>query len=228
MQHVDGMRDSGVSWLSIQLSVIEPCASPARSVPVDSKDRPADSIGLENVASRVPSWSPLPARSALAHNDPSHRPAAASDAGEQFDLPRPPRPSRPASRPAGQPSEDPVATARSTETLAAAVSSLQGALATLTEQLIRERDRAVDQVGRIEKERDALQGQVDALSAKLADAQTELAAARDQAEAASAEAAAAQMAQAEAEADAAELRQAEASRKGRGRLARLRAAWRGV
>ena len=89
-------------------------------------------------------------------------------------------------------------------------------------------DWAVDQVGRIEKERDALQGQVDALSAKLADAQTELAAARDQAEAASAEAAAAQMAQAEAEADAAELRQAEASRKGRGRLARLRAAWRGV
>ena len=130
---------------------------------------------------------------------------------------------RPAGRPAGRPSEDPVATARSTETLAAAVSSLQGALATLTEQLIRERDRAdraVDQVGRIEKERDALQGQVDALSAKLADAQTELAAARDQSEAARAEAAAAQMAQAEAEADAAELRQAEA----RGRAG---AAWRG-
>jgi hypothetical protein len=38
---------------------------------------------------------------------------------------------------------------------------------------------------------------------------------------------AAQMAQAEAEADAAELRQAEAARKGRGVVARLRAAWRG-
>jgi hypothetical protein len=64
--------------------------------------------------------------------------------------------------------------------------------------------------------------------AKLADAQTELAAAQDQAEAVCAQAAVAQMAQAEAEADAAELRQAEASRKDRGRLARLRAAWRGV
>ena len=41
------------------------------------------------------------------------------------------------------------------------------------------------------------------------------------------ELAAAQIGQAEAEADAAELRQAEAARKGRGRLARLRAAWRG-
>jgi hypothetical protein len=38
---------------------------------------------------------------------------------------------------------------------------------------------------------------------------------------------AAQIAQAEAEADAAELRQAEAARQGRGRWARLRAAWRG-
>jgi hypothetical protein len=62
--------------------------------------------------------------------------------------------------------------------------------------------------------------------AKLADAQTELAAAQDQAEAVRAQAAVAQMAQAEV--DAAELRQAEASRKGRGCLARLRAAWRGV
>jgi hypothetical protein len=42
---------------------------------------------------------------------------------------------RPVGRPAGRPSEDSVAIARSTETLTAAVSSLQGALATLTEQL---------------------------------------------------------------------------------------------
>jgi hypothetical protein len=38
---------------------------------------------------------------------------------------------------------------------------------------------------------------------------------------------AAQIAQAKAETDTTELRQADATRKGRGRLARLRAAWRG-
>jgi hypothetical protein len=51
--------------------------------------------------------------------------------------------------------------------------------------------------------------------------------ARQLASAAETAAEAAQIAQSEAEADAAELRQADAARKGRGRMARLRAAWRG-
>jgi hypothetical protein len=52
-------------------------------------------------------------------------------------------------------------------------------------------------------------------------------AAQQRAGAAEAAAEAAQIGLAEAEADTAELRQAEAARQGRGRLARLRAAWRG-
>jgi hypothetical protein len=137
---------------------------------------------------------------------------------------------RPAGRPVGRPTEDPVATARSAETLTAAVSSLREALATLTEQLMRERDRAdraVDRGDRMEKERDALQGRIDDLAAKLSDAQAELADAQDQAEAGRRQLEATQIALGEAEADAAELRQTDTQRKGRGRWARLRAAWRG-
>jgi hypothetical protein len=142
---------------------------------------------------------------------------------------------RPAGRPAGRPIDDPVETARSTETLTAAVSSLREALATLTEQLSRERDRAdraVDRGDRIEGERDALQGRIDGLNAKLADAQTQLAQLEAEGAASDVQAAelTAQLKQARAEAqgaaqDAAELRQAEAARQGRGRWARLRAAW---
>jgi hypothetical protein len=62
---------------------------------------------------------------------------------------------------------------------------------------------------------------------KLSDAQVELAAAQDQAEAGRLQLEATQIAQAEAAADAAELRQAEAERRARGRLARVWRAWRG-
>jgi chromosome segregation ATPase len=81
-------------------------------------------------------------------------------------------------------------------------------------------DRAVAQAHRAEQ-------MAEDLLAKLDRAQAELATTQDQAEAARREWEAAQIAQGEAEADAAELRQADAARRSLGRLARLRAAWRG-
>ena len=97
------------------------------------------------------------------------------------------------------------------------------AAAALREQIETERQRA----DRAEQGREgelaraaALQGRVDDLNTKLIDAQAELAAAQDQAEAA-------RKAQAEAEGHAAELRRADADQRARGRWARLRAAWRG-
>jgi hypothetical protein len=118
-----------------------------------------------------------------------------------------------------------------------AVSALEAAVSTLHEQLV-VASRSVD---RAEAGREAERARADDLAARLAGAQAELAAAQDQAEVeqalrrAEAEATAelhrrveaAKIAQAEAEAEAAEIRQADAARKGRGRLARLRAAWRG-
>jgi hypothetical protein len=69
-----------------------------------------------------------------------------------------------------------------------------------------------------------LRARLDDMQSKLSDAQGELAAAKEDA---SRELEAVQMALAEAQADAAELRQAEAVRRARGLLVRLRAAWRG-
>jgi colicin import membrane protein len=86
----------------------------------------------------------------------------------------------------------------------------------LDQALIGERGRAEELLGRL-----------DDLHGKLTDAQVELAAAMDRTDRATAELETAQIALGEARADAAELRQAEEARKGRGRLARLRAAWRG-
>jgi hypothetical protein len=100
-------------------------------------------------------------------------------------------------------------------------------VAALQDQLAHERTRA-----------DIALAERDDLRTKLADARTALAAAQNQADAASARAAAqleaarevAQQADTRAQAAAdrvEELLQADAARKGRGRLARLRAAWRG-
>jgi hypothetical protein len=101
---------------------------------------------------------------------------------------------RPAGRPPERPTGERVATARPTGALTAAVSSLEGALATLTEQLTRERDRAdqaVDRADRIEKERDAKRVRADALAdqahviqAKLATAEVAAEQARRDAQAA--------------------------------------------
>jgi hypothetical protein len=114
--------------------------------------------------------------------------------------------------------------------LSAAIITLRDAVTMLGDQLSHERMRA-----------DTAQAERDDLRARLADAQAALAAAqadveqvergREAAETRTdelrRELEASQIAQGEAEADAAELRQAEDARKGRGRLARLRAAWRG-
>jgi hypothetical protein len=98
----------------------------------------------------------------------------------------------------------------------AAIAALQAAVTMLGDQLTHERTRA-----------DTAQTRLDDLQAKLVDTQAELAAAMEVADRSSAELEAAQMALSEAQADAAELRQAEAARAGKGRLARLRQAWRG-
>jgi hypothetical protein len=82
-------------------------------------------------------------------------------------------------------------------------------------------DRAEQAVVGERTRADTLQGRIEDLNAKLT-------AVQDQAEAINARAVAAEIAQAKAEADAAELRQAEAERRGRGRWARLRRAWRGA
>jgi hypothetical protein len=97
-----------------------------------------------------------------------------------------------------------------------AIAALQAAVTMLGDQLTHERTRA-----------DVAQGRLDDLQCKLADTQAELAAAMEVADRSAAELQAVRMALSEAEADAAELRQAEDARKGRGRLARLRDAWRG-
>ena len=118
----------------------------------------------------------------------------------------------------------------------AALSAKDGEIATLRGTATAERSRA----DRAEAAAAELRLRLDDLGAKLADAQAELAAAQDQAVAATHRAVAAveaeqavrqaaaelRMALTEAEADAAELRQVEVVRKGRGRLARLLAAWR--
>jgi hypothetical protein len=98
----------------------------------------------------------------------------------------------------------------------AAVAALQAAVTMLGDQLSHERTRA-----------DVAQGRLDDLQSKLVDTQAELAAAMGVADRATAELDAVQMALSEAEADAAELRQAEAARKARGLVARLRGALRG-
>jgi chromosome segregation ATPase len=72
-----------------------------------------------------------------------------------------------------------------------------------------------------------LRGRLDDTGGKLADVQAELAAAMDRADQSAAELQAAQIALGEAQADVAELRQADAARKGRGLVARLRSALRG-
>ena len=108
--------------------------------------------------------------------------------------------------------------------------SFDAVIEVIRADLDRERSRADRaEAGRAaERSRaDELRGRVDDLGTKLAGAQAELATAQDQVEAANALAEAAQIARGEAEADAAELRQAEAERRARGVLARLRAAWRG-
>jgi hypothetical protein len=113
----------------------------------------------------------------------------------------------------------------------AEISTMREANATLREQLAQsvtlidsfreERDRAQVRVDhaeaardRAEQGRDRERARADALRDRLDGLQHDLDATRQQAQ------------QAQQAAD--ELRQAEASRKGRGRLARLRAAWRGV
>jgi hypothetical protein len=78
-----------------------------------------------------------------------------------------------------------------------------------------------------EQGRDLAHALTDELRDRLDRVRADLDVAHQQAHDAQAAAEAAQIAQAEAEADAAELRQADAARQGRGRLARLRAAWRG-
>ena len=98
----------------------------------------------------------------------------------------------------------------------AAIAALEAAVTMLGKQLDHERTRA-----------DVAQGRLDDVQGKLADLQAELAAAMEVADRSSSELQAAQIAASEAQADAAELRQAEAARAGQGRLARLRAAWRG-
>ena len=111
--------------------------------------------------------------------------------------------------------------------LSAAITTLQAAVTLLGDQLAHERTRA-----------DTAQAGLDDLRTKLANAQAELAAAQDRADAASARAVAeleaateaAQQANARAQAAAErveELRKAEAERQARGRWARIRAAWRG-
>jgi hypothetical protein len=118
------------------------------------------------------------------------------------------------------------------EQLADAHGALQAAEATAARADRAERDKERAETGR-EAERaraDALRERLKDTAAKLADAQTELAAAQDEADAATElrrELEAAQIAQGEAEADAAELKQANAERRARGLVARLRQAWRG-
>ena len=122
------------------------------------------------------------------------------------------------------------ATAETTETRAAV---LRGRLDAMQAQLAeahvtlqaatetgRRADRAEARAHEAEQGRDMANARADELSGRLDTAQ-------HLAREAAAAAEAAQLAQAEAEADAAELRQEDAARKGRGRLARLRAAWRG-
>jgi chromosome segregation ATPase len=111
-----------------------------------------------------------------------------------------------------------------------AITALETAVTALRDQLEQANERAdrAEQGREGERARaDALRDRVDDLSAKLTDAQAELAAAQDQAEAGRRQLEATQIALGEAEADAAELRQTDTQRKGRGRWARLRVAWRG-
>jgi hypothetical protein len=93
--------------------------------------------------------------------------------------------------------------------LSAAIATLQAALTLLGDQLSHERTRA-----------DAAVAERDDLHAKLADGRAEIAALREQLEHAQGEAAAAQE-------TVGELRRVEAAQRGRGLVARLRAAWRG-
>ena len=78
-----------------------------------------------------------------------------------------------------------------------------------------------------EQGRDLANALADELRDRLDSVRADLDAAQQQAREAQVAAESAQIAQAVSEADAAELRQADAERRGRGRLARLRAAWRG-
>jgi hypothetical protein len=136
--------------------------------------------------------------------------------------------------------------------LTRAISALEAAVSALRDQLAAANGRA----DRAEAGREAERERANDLAGRLADAQAELAAAQSQAEAATARAMAAMqadLAKAEAEGDALtietaeltaqvkaakaeareaqdraeELQRADATRRGRGRLARLRAAWRG-
>jgi hypothetical protein len=92
---------------------------------------------------------------------------------------------------------------------------------TLLTDAVARADRAEAAIAGERQRGDELRYRLDGLLHDLDSAQRQ---ARD----AQAAAEAAQIAQAEAEADTTELRLADAARKGRGRLARLRAAWRGV
>jgi hypothetical protein len=97
-----------------------------------------------------------------------------------------------------------------------AVTALEAAVTALREQL----ERAEGRADRAETAATVLRQRFEDLTAKLADAQAELAAAMDRAEQAQDRAR-------EAEGAAAELSRADDARKGRGRWARIRAAWRG-
>jgi hypothetical protein len=107
--------------------------------------------------------------------------------------------------------------------VARAISVLQQAVDMLQDQLAAERvrgDDARDRAGRAETTAASLRDRLDDLTAKLADAQAELAAAMDAADRHHAAAA-------DARGRLADMERDNDARKGRGRLARLRAAWRG-
>jgi hypothetical protein len=97
----------------------------------------------------------------------------------------------------------------------------------LAEQTVALLSDAIARADRAEAVTAGERQRADSLQIRLDGLLHDLDTAHQQAREAQVAAEAAQIGQAEAEADTAELRQAEAVRKGRGRLARLRAAWRG-